>query len=407
MEDCADGWFAGGRWLRIFHGSKAPPDESAIDRTMERAMILAARFYLMIGWYRKRRRLLRVSPMAPERKEDGHLRTGWLVEGSPLWFESRDVMPEGTAEAIACLGLAASCFRKYRVRIEKPVCPALAGNLAEMERTWHGWWNTTTGRFRVKTRKGALPSPSPAPGVGCFLSLGADSFHSVIRDPEINTVIYVGGFDVPLADEERLAVIERHFREAAAALGKRAIFLRSNLRIHPVLGRLPWEKAHGAALAAAAHVLHREIGRVSISSSFPIHLFKPWGTSWKTDHLWSSSALRLEHTGHDLTRFQKIAEIAGYPMVQSHLHVCWEHRNKEYNCGECEKCRRTMIGLLSLGRLGDFRTLPGEEQLIESLRTAEPLVPHIWPTYRSFIENGLPARVAAEVSALLSRSGDH
>lgn len=345
--------------------------------------------------------------MAPQRVEDGYHRVGWMVDGSPLWFESRDITPEATAEAIACLGLAASCFKKQRVRIEEPVCPALAGNLRELEKTWHDWWKTTTGRFRTAIRTGSVPSPSPAPGNGCFLSLGADSFHSVIRNPEINTVIYVGGFDVPLADEKRLAIIENHFRTAAAELGKRAIFLRSNLRVHPVMGKLPWEKAHGAALAAAAHVLHREIGRASISSSFPIHLFKPWGTSWKTDHLWSSSTLRLEHTGHDLTRFQKIAEIAGDPTVQAHLHVCWEHRNDAYNCGQCEKCRRTMIGLTSLGRLQDFRTLPGEEQLIQALRTAEPLVPHIWPTYRSFIENGLPERVAAEVSALLSRSGAH
>ena len=32
-----------------------------------------------------------------------------------------------------------------------------------------------------------------------------------------------------------------------------------------------------------------------------------------------------------------------------HLRVCWERVEGKYNCGECEKCFRTMITLYALG----------------------------------------------------------
>lgn len=360
----------------------------------------------MMVWFQNLLRMLKVCPGRVRSMVDGHSRVEWDVNGFPLWFESRDAELVAAPEAMVCLAFAMSRLKRYRVKSLEEVCPVMEPNLRALDPIWREWWNTGRGRFPAKARKVGDGSVTVAKGVACFFSLGADSFYTVLKNPEVDTVVYVGGYDVPLTDSARLDRIERHFRAAAAELDKKAIFLRSNLRLHPAMRRLPWERGHGAALAAVAHVLSGSIRKAFISSSFSLHYFKPWGTSWKTDHLWSSSSVSLAHTGHELNRFQKIQAIAANPVMQKHLHVCWEHRNDRYNCGVCEKCRRTMLGLLALGHLEHYETLPSVEELVRELRTAEPLVPHIWPTYRSFLEKGLPEEISAATRALLARSGD-
>ncbi|MFT4176965.1 MAG: hypothetical protein QM627_09950 [Luteolibacter sp.] len=351
----------------------------------------------MKKWLADRLKYLKDSPPV---SQNGRLT--WDVKGAPLWFESPDVELSPQAEALACLYSAASNLAGWRINFSQPVCPVLAENLLTREQVWHSWWNAHTGHFKIK--RPTFSDSQPSGHSAAFLSLGADSFYTVLTQPEIDTVIYVCGYDIPVKDETRLAAFEPRFREAAEQLGKRAIILRTNLREHPVFRRLNWERFHGAALAAAAHLLQHEIDRVLISSSFSTAYFMPWGTSWKTDPLWSSAAVGFDHYGHDLTRNLKLRKIADHPVVQQHLHICWEHRNGRLNCGLCEKCQRTMLSLLSIDRLKDFPTLPSQDELVATLRASAPLKPLLWPTYQFLIDLGLPADISRETEALMERS---
>jgi len=44
----------------------------------------------------------------------------------------------------------------------------------------------------------------------------------------------------------------------------------------------------------------------------------------------------------------KLRVLARYPESLARLRVCWENPSA-YNCGHCEKCVRTMLGLRALG----------------------------------------------------------
>jgi hypothetical protein len=100
------------------------------------------------------------------------------------------------------------------------------------------------------------------------------------------------------------------------------------------------------------------LGHVIVPASYHVNELFPWGSHPQLDPLWSSSAVTFEHHGHDATRPEKVASIAGNDAAMAHLRVCWENPGNAYNCGRCEKCLRTMINLHAVGAGARCRTLP-------------------------------------------------
>ena len=333
----------------------------------------------------------------------GVSRVEWDVAGSAVWFESADVSLSEEPEAVACLCFAAANLGGWKVRFPLPVCGMMKGNLSRLSRIWNRWWSTGERRFLSKRRKLELKRTTCG-DIAVFLSLGVDSFYSLLRYPDANHIVYVAGFDVKLHDSSRLERIERSLRQVGEARGMRVTVVRTNLREHPVFRTLSWERFHGAALAAVGYLLADSIQRIVISSSYPREFFKPWGSSWKTDHLWSSKVLEVAHFGEELWRFGKLEAIADDPLVRAHLRICWEHRNDDLNCGSCEKCLRTMLGLLSVGKLSLYPTFPDEATLLENLRKTRRIHDYLIPTYRGFIKRGLPPEAEKVVRQLIRRS---
>jgi hypothetical protein len=68
--------------------------------------------------------------------------------------------------------------------------------------------------------------------------------------------------------------------------------------------------------------------------------------------------LEVIHDGAEASRTEKIVRrIAGSALALETLNVCWEGEPGR-NCGACDKCLRTMIGLELAGCLGACSTLP-------------------------------------------------
>lgn len=68
--------------------------------------------------------------------------------------------------------------------------------------------------------------------------------------------------------------------------------------------------------------------------------------------VFSTHQLRIYSQGENLTRMQKLKIVAGYAPSYKYLNVCLMDGD---NCGRCEKCVRTMIGLDALGKLELYR----------------------------------------------------
>jgi hypothetical protein len=102
------------------------------------------------------------------------------------------------------------------------------------------------------------------------------------------------------------------------------------------------------ALGAVALLLSPLFSRVYIPSSHDYSQLVPWGTHPLVDPLWSTDDLEVVHDGCEATRLEKTALIASHDVALRHLWVCWGGR---FNCGDCNKCQRTILALQALGAL--------------------------------------------------------
>jgi hypothetical protein len=112
-----------------------------------------------------------------------------------------------------------------------------------------------------------------------------------------------------------------------------------------------WELSHGSALASVAHALSGSFDRILIPATHTYNLIYPFGSHPLLDPLWSSSQLEIMQDGCEAGRIEKCEFISNHDPALNALRVCWKNPGAAYNCGQCEKCVRTMLILKSLGAL--------------------------------------------------------
>ncbi|MBV6759530.1 hypothetical protein [Rhodococcus opacus] len=209
-------------------------------------------------------------------------------------------------------------------------------------------------------------APSPAEqdrrGVGCFFSGGVDSFYTALKNlDEITHLIIIHGLDISLDNHVLWEEAVDRARTMAAELGKELIEVRSNVRLLHAKHGPHWQsQAHGAFLAHVSLLLAPHLRKVYIPASDDESRLAPLGTHPDLDPLWSSSDVEIVHDGIEADRVAKLARIKESAVAMNHLRVCWFNLASKYNCGRCEKCLRTMIGLHIVGASGQCTSLPRE-----------------------------------------------
>lgn len=255
----------------------------------------------------------------------------WLVAMLPYGME--------TGETIVC---------------DIPSDAALVENLNGVIATWCQWYPHLIAP-QIESPLAAFEMPPRAINrTAAFFSGGVDSWFTVIRHlPEmrpgavgqIDDLITVHGFDIPVQAEASFAQLRQTLADAATKVGKHMIVVKTNLRRPNSLWARAWGSlTHGAGLAAVALLLERRFGRVIIGSAFPFGSLRSWGSHPMVDPLFSTSSLTIKHDGSAFDRVEKTRLIASYQFALSSLHVCWKGQS-EMNCGICSKCVRTLAAL--------------------------------------------------------------
>ncbi|HET8537069.1 MAG TPA: glycosyltransferase family A protein, partial [Solirubrobacteraceae bacterium] len=278
-----------------------------------------------------------------------------------VWFRTdAPVTPNADAALAGCLPLAMRFGG--RMTFTDALSPRLLRRQAEyqgVQRAWSRVWEFDVPELQEVEVVAPPRDPAAEPGgtgVGAFFSGGVDSWSSLLDNPDVTHVIFGRGLDLPL-ESALTDDVEAALRSVADELGIPLITVTTNLRelSDPLFA---WVTYFVNALMAMGLLLAPLFERVIIPVDLDHEMQMEFGSNLRIARLFSTERLELFEDGGRFSREQKLARIAGHPVVQRSLRVCWENRGGAYNCGACRKCLMTLISLEALGVRERFETFP-------------------------------------------------
>lgn len=208
-----------------------------------------------------------------------------------------------------------------------------------------------------------VQSASPATNtdrIYLLYSGGVDSAFSRLRYPkQPHTLVCVWGADIPVSQGKKWDALRSRVAEIADATDADTLFVRSNLeqmiKRKSVMPDIPlwWSYIqHGLGLVGLAYppAIIAGAQRIVLSSSNTVNYDPPWGSHPNYEGVLVAAGVAVTHEGFDKDRKEKLYALvheAGdrKPM----LAVCQAAYTEKINCCVCEKCLRTIAGLLVEG----------------------------------------------------------
>ena len=208
----------------------------------------------------------------------------------------------------------------------------------------------------------------PAQSEGMLFSGGLDSSATYVSNrPNIKHLMMVWGADIPLAEKECWANVKSRYLQFAKVNHVKLHVIKTNLReslneskLSNEFGKyLPDQSWWGGIqhsillLSLCAPITVTEnIGALLIASSVnPTYLKSGllWGSLPTIDNNVSWGNTQVFHDASNLSRQEKIKNVLKEDIqVNGHyplLRVCWE-QFRDFNCCQCDKCMRTITGLV-------------------------------------------------------------
>ena len=220
----------------------------------------------------------------------------------------------------------------------------------------------------------------PKRGTATFFSGGVDSFYTYLKhkqdpnpDYRVTSLLFVNNnFDVNPNNTRLWEITKQRITDIAEEEGIEPVFITSNIHslnlLNPILS---WDYIHGSCLAATGLFLRNGFSRIYIPSTRSAEQQIPWGSSLELDGHWSTEKVTFIYDGSEVTRVEKVrTQLAASPLALKHLRVCYMNKKGAYNCGQCDKCLRTMINLYIAGVLDQAQTFPHEINLELLAQTA-------------------------------------
>lgn len=302
----------------------------------------------------------------------------YIVGGEPLFFQSKTELVPAVEGIISAL-LTQSLAQNEPLAVHEAVDSKFAENMVAATALLKSYWGSKGPAPVLKT----IDRPSQKRSNGVFFTGGVDSLYTLKRNlKKIDYLVNIRGFDIKLEDKDRITKSSENIKDVADLLGKDLIFVDTNLRTHKLFRTLPWEKVFVAALAAVGHMLKSKLERLYVAGGY---LSPPAGSTKELDVLWSSSELEIINEG-DPKRQEKIDDLIDWAPMQKFVSVCWEHRSQDLNCGKCEKCVRTQLGIyIAGGEQSNFHAFP-DADITNSIWRLGYINPNIqetwWDMYR-------------------------
>lgn len=199
-----------------------------------------------------------------------------------------------------------------------------------------------------------------------FFSGGVDATASLLAHiDEKPDLVTIWGADIRLDDEVGWENVQKHIQKVANSFGLKTLTIRSNFRrfIKPVFGVMSanWHDnywyglQHGIGIighvAPYAFVRNLSVAYIGSTNSPEYRLIHACASDPRIDNRVRFSGTEVRHDQAECTRQDKVEHIVSY-ISENHielpLRVCWISSGGK-NCCHCEKCFRTIMGLLACG----------------------------------------------------------
>jgi hypothetical protein len=250
-----------------------------------------------------------------------------------------------------------------RIRVEGTLCPLLVDQIHAPLRTLAAWYPELGPPPTVEVAAVEARTPTGDRALS-FLSCGIDSLatlraNRVWLPPDhplaIRTCVlvdYVNEYRPDRAysnpDAGKLDAAQRVCDDA----GANVVLLRTNLFSLDRDGWLFAKQSFGACFLSAAHCVSDTFRHAYIAASVDAaHPSVPIGSSPFTDPYYSTAHLQVHHHGTYMSRIERTALVSEWPVGLDNIRVCVHDERGTGNCGTCEKCIRTMLTLVALGKL--------------------------------------------------------
>lgn len=280
-----------------------------------------------------------------------------------------DIIPNPDAFVVGCI-VPALYLQERRLRIDGAVCPFLREGLDLVMALMNQWSGGSCQPLDIEAEQRATPlNPHSKRRAGLFFSGGFDSLAALrinhLAFPcghpgTIRDCFLVHGFDIGgvIRRGQKYDVFDRALQRlepVARDAGVTMIPVYTNIR-HLCDERDLWlDKFFGAVLAAVAHAFAPRSHLMYIASSYDLPNIHPCGSHPLLDPAYSSHEMRIQHRDLALSRVDKLKIVAAWDAAFQNFRVCLANVKDRLNCGRCEKCVRTMVGLEAIGMLDKTR----------------------------------------------------
>jgi hypothetical protein len=325
---------------------------------------------------------------------------------------SREIYIETTAdfaEALAPLPdafliaalIPALHFGEQRIAIAGGICPRLKEGLTTVMSLMQVWSNGEMKPLQLEVDTLAAPRFAGDPRrAGLFLSGGIDSLAALRLNRlhygpghpgAVQDGLMVHGFDIGgvMVRGMKYHVFDRarqHMAPVAEEAGLTLIPVYTNIR-HLCDNRELWlNRFFGAVLGAVAQAFAPRLHRVEIAASYDLANLVPCGSHPMLDPEYSSFDVQVRHRDAEWSRLDKLRLIAEWEVALHHLRVCLANVPDRLNCGRCEKCVRTMTGLLAIQALDKSRAFVEKQVTPEMFDAFRINIRHREPFYEELLE---------------------
>jgi len=270
---------------------------------------------------------------------------------------------------------AALYHNEERIHVQGAICPYLKNQLTSaliLQKRW--WFPKGFNLPEITAEQYIAPSLPTDRKAGCFFSGGVDSLASILvnnHNFETNHqyrykyAFLAYGLDIGdpnrSEDDELFKRALENQGGVADEMGLTLIPIWTNMRDIEPNGWFYEYLQVGSLLSGLAHAVSNSVSRCSIAADHTPEYMIPTGNHIFLNSYLTSSYLQFYSEVSHLDRTDKVGLIAQNEIALSSIRVCYYTNNIKLghiNCGYCEKCLRTKLGLLAHGKLSECNAFP-------------------------------------------------